>query len=559
MNKYKNILPQALLLIVGLMNTPSFAQVTDKVPTKNTDIIKDLPAEQVEVIKQFQARLEDARKINITPELPAQRKLEGYAYTVNIRPMELEYPEPSIRPVAMLQDPKPAKYNAYLLAGYGNLNTINIAAGYHFMTKQETEFTLSGDFLKMNNPKELLQKFQKINAGVAVKHSFNPMFALVANANYNRKDIFFFGSEIDSTIAENTPELFQRSISKYGFGVKALNSERNDYRINYQLGIDYENVQITNDILAENNFIANLDFSKGFNDHFSMYLNGIVDITTILYDETINYNNYFINPGIRYGNDKILLNAGINFAFDQNGNYYLPDVNLSYNFGNTSIIPFLFAKGDLQKNNLSSLFDVNPFLNENIIPNIENSVVYKYGGGLKGGFKNMNYETQISYGNTQNLILFQGITTDDNLKQFEILKDTANILEIKGGIDYTITDDLSLNADVTFRNYDLKENERPWHLPTYQFDFNATYQLLDNKLKINPGLYLRQGVFVLNENGEEEQLNPLIDFNLNVAYDVYKGVSVFGRVNNILASEYQLWDNYSFYGLNAIAGIKAVF
>lgn len=542
----------ACLLLLGQVQIE--AQVLD---TSQNKVEVNLPSEQLEVIKLFQARLEDAKKISVLPESPPERPLESFQYQVNIRPIELDYLEPVIRPISMLSDPKPEKKNGFVRAAYGNLNTINAGLGYNYLSPRETEINLMADFLQMNNKSRIFHQYQNIDVNLGVYHNVGPLLAVAVDADYDRKSLFFFGSDIDST--ETDTSKYRRTINKFGFGINFLNGETNVYNFDYEGGLKYQNVSLSNENLQENNFLVSLRAAKGISENLTAGLEAKIDITSILDTASLNYNNYFVKPFVSYGTDKLKLDAGLNFAFDQFKNYYLPDLFLSYSPVDYSIIPYAFWKGELQKNNISHLLSINPFLSKNIIPDLSNTVIQKYGAGIKGAFSTINYDIQVSYGRTDDLILFNSVLNEDEILQFDILKDTANILEIGAGIDYEINEDLSLNSDFKFRNFDLNNNVKAWHLPTYQFDFELRYFLLEKKLLINPKLYLRDGVFVKNADGIEEQLNPLVDFNLNVEYKIKDQLRVYGQVNNVLASEYQRWDNYSQYGLNALVGLKVSF
>ncbi len=552
MTKHINHIITLIFIFLGAFNAQA-----QKVDTIKTPISKDLPAEQVEVIKQFQARLEDARKINIVPEQTASRKLESFDYNVNIRPIQLAYLDPDIKPIAMRSDILPKKYNGYARAGYGNFNAIDAGVGYNYLFDSGSEITIMGNFLRMNNKKESFQKYQNLDTKLGINHIFSPLIALNVNAGYQRKNVFFFGSPIDSIGLDSS--LYNRTISKFGFGMKAFNAETNVYNVNYTFGVNYNNVNLVDENLLENNFIVNLNASKTINDHFTIVLNGKVDLTTILDTANFNYNNYFINPGVAFSNEKLNVRASVNFGFTKDKTYYLPDLMLSYSPGDYRIIPYAFWKSEIQKNNIDHLIDVNPFLSTGIVPNIENSIINRYGIGMKGVVNGLSYDGQINFGKTDNLILFNAVLNEQNLRQFEILKDTASILQFKAGADYAVNDHFNINTDLSFNKYTLNENEKPWHLPLYQIDVEVNYFLLENKLKISPKLFLRDGTFVQNEDLSIKELNPLIDFNFMAEYTIKNQFSIYGKVNNILASEYQLWDNYSYYGLNAMFGLKAVF
>lgn len=76
---------------------------------------EDLPAEQVEVIKNFEVQLEETEKISLNPVLPPlDTTTEEQDYSVPSRNFPVEYPAPRIRPIAMKAEDLAKVYNAYL-------------------------------------------------------------------------------------------------------------------------------------------------------------------------------------------------------------------------------------------------------------------------------------------------------------------------------------------------------------------------------------------------------------------------------------------------------------
>src|SRR5210317_1605785 len=92
MNKYKT----SYLLIVTLILS-SFATIMKAQ--------EDLQVEEVKVIKDFEARLKDFRKINLEPVLPSfDISSRSYEYKVSSKALKLEYEKPSIRPLALPEE-----------------------------------------------------------------------------------------------------------------------------------------------------------------------------------------------------------------------------------------------------------------------------------------------------------------------------------------------------------------------------------------------------------------------------------------------------------------------
>lgn len=517
------------------------------------DTIKDLPAEQVEVIKLFEARLADARKVNINPEPPAQRKLKEFNYEVNIRPILLEYPAPQIKPLEVSAEPEIRKYNGLLRIAGGNLNTLDAGVAYNFLTKQETEIGLNADYLSMNNKKERFQQVQNIDANIHFAHSISSLVSFSGELDFHSQDVGFYGSPLPENITDTT--IYKRKLNDYGIGFKVFNAQENEFDVDYQLGFNFQNFNLVNEDLVENNLYVDGLLSKKINKHLSFGLGAIADISSITDTATLSYNNFLLEPEVKYNSEFFRLDAGMVFGFTGEKTYYLPNVELSFSPIDYGFVPYVFWKGSLQKNNIQTLFSYNPYLRTSIVPELRNSVLMRYGIGARGSLSSINYEADVAYGKTDDLILFNNFIDENGLRKFDISSDTSNILEVNLMADYKVNEHLILSTNFEFIDYSIVA----WHLPSYRFDFGLSSYLLDRKLKLNPSLYIRDGVTVLNDEREQEELPYMIDLNFHTQYQIGSQFLLYGEVNNILSSEYQRWYDYSNFGLNAKLGLKIKF
>ena len=113
----KNIFIALILLFVG--TSFSYAQ-------------GNLETGEVEVIKDFDARLKDTEKISVTPTLPNQEAVtKTQTYNIPPRTLTVDYLPPKIRPIAMRGDKLPEAYNGYVKLGGGIPTTTFGELAYH--------------------------------------------------------------------------------------------------------------------------------------------------------------------------------------------------------------------------------------------------------------------------------------------------------------------------------------------------------------------------------------------------------------------------------------------
>lgn len=535
-----------------LFITCSFLLLGSSLYGQHQDTLKDLPSEQVEVIKQFQARLEDARKLNIIPEPPAQRVLKEFDYNVNIRPILLEYPQPQIKPLPLPAPPKEKSFNGYGHLGIGNLNTIDGVLAYSVIANQDTEVGLAANYLYMNNPNEAFQKIQAINGSASISHYLSALATVDAKVDYHQKNVGFFGSLFDPLLSDT---IYERAIIDYGLGFALSNVEENEFNVDYNINFEFKNISLLDEGLYENNFLVAGGISKDVNEQMTLNLSGIADISSITDTLTLYYNNYLVKPSLLYTTDLLSVDLGLTFAFTNARTYYLPQLEITYSAMSNSLLPYLFWQADLRKNNLIALLDYNPYLVNNLSARLDNSIYNKYGLGAKGNIQDVHYKAEVGYGKVDNLVLFRNTLALNGLRQFNIELDTSTILDINLEAQYTISNSLEVFAGFTYTDYSITA----WHLPSYSFKASANYRLLNEKLTLSPSLFIRDGLTVLNDEAEIEELPYMLDLSIHVNYKLHKQISAFVELNNMLASEYQYWYDYSNFGFNGKIGLSAKF
>lgn len=90
--------------------------------------------------------------------------------------------------------------------------------------------------------------------------------------------------------------------------------------------------------------------------------------------------------------------------------------------------------------------------------------------------------------------------------------------------------------------------------PACEFNFNATFKPV-KELSINIG-YDYIGREDVKELGT---LSAVSDLYAGASYNVFKGVSVYARINNLMNKKYQYYLGYPTEGFNFIGGLSFSF
>ncbi|MBK8886386.1 MAG: hypothetical protein IPN46_07450 [Saprospiraceae bacterium] len=123
-----------------------FASVYGQVDSTKLDI------KQVEVVKSFEANLEQANIVVVKPVSPAQKVFNPkYEYDISIVPLELKAPDPQIKPLAMNPDGPFLVKKGFFHAGYGIKKNPEILGGYHWSKKDNYDAGIVLNYQSLDN------------------------------------------------------------------------------------------------------------------------------------------------------------------------------------------------------------------------------------------------------------------------------------------------------------------------------------------------------------------------------------------------------------------------
>ena len=516
---------------------------------------------EVDIIKQFNARLADAERFVLAPKLPPlDTSSKAQAYNLVNRPIKVQYLPPRITPKTLQNEPKEKIYNGYVRAGAGFPQALLLEGSYDFIGKENADFGIDFRHQSANNTKKVEnQRFADNDFGVfGSYHAKDQGFTIGGNLNYSRDFVHFYGyNDLDDDFPSElsfAQEDVKQRFSTISGKAKLYNSVRTAGDINYSAAIDFYALE---DLYAarENGF--NLEFSgaKWFDDKHPLSVTLRTDFTNYRDSAKQTLNNIFLNPSYAFHGDRFRVKIGLNVASHKDQFYLYPNLELSANILDNLLTAFAGAEGGLQKNNFRSLTDYNPFLSSRI--RVRNSFYNNYFGGIKGEFKGVTYRAQAVYKTIDNLALF--LTDGDSIPRFNVLYDTASIVTVSAELNTELIEGLVLSGSFSQHFFSLENQEKPWHLPSLTVNAGLAYSGLIDNLTVKGELFMQNGVPVKGADGKPKNLNTLLDLSLGAEYQLSDGIGAFVQVNNVLNNRWQRWQHYPTFGLNAMAGISARF
>ncbi|MCB0661587.1 MAG: hypothetical protein KDC24_02515 [Saprospiraceae bacterium] len=525
---------------------------------------EDLPSGEVDVIKNFDARLLDAEILRVDPQLPpADTTTKRQTYSIPARTIQVEYLPPAIRPLAMKRQSMEEIYNGFAKLGAGLPNSIFGEAGYGMFSNEKYDWNVYLKHHSANNNKNIEnQRFSENEGKIEGTYYFDEGFAVNGRIGYSRDLNYFYGYTQDDRFQDTsfTKDDVQQRFSKFNIGASIFNGVQTVGDVNYSASADFYRLQ-DNYASRENGFDLNIHLTKWFNEKHPLAVTIRTDFNQLRDTIKKSLNNFFIQPNFTYHSDYFRVKVGVNIATSNDKYSFFPQVEATVPILGSRLAAFVGADGTLSKNTMATLTAINPFLNTRFSP--INTKYWDYYGGLKGSISGVEYQAKLGYKQTQDLVLF--VPNYDYIAQrivpynFNVITDNANIFYIGGSLEATIIDGLSILGAVNSSVYDLETEEDPWGLPSLTINGTIKYLALEGKATVKASLYVENGIPFPTEAGISENQNGLFDISVGGEYRFSEHFGAFIDIYNLSGVKRRRWYNYPTFGINALVGVTARF
>ncbi|MBP6825001.1 MAG: hypothetical protein KA165_00440 [Saprospiraceae bacterium] len=538
---------KSLFIAIAFLAGMSCAGAQDDKVTGSVDIYKD-----------FDARLLESNKINLSPTLPPiDTNTKKQDYIVPPRPLSISYETPKLKPLGMKSGKKEDTYNGYAKVGLGVPKTFWGEVGYYFGSGDKFDGKAWFRHHSLNADKSVEnQRFFNNDGQLSANIYLSQNLAAEANVGYSFDRIHYYGYNIDTLTFPETRT--RQDFKMLNLGGRLFNSERTDADLNFSVAPKF---YLLNDYYSnkETGFELGLTATKWFGEKHPLRVTIRPDLTT--FDDTTKQklNNIYLQPSFTFHSDFVKIKIGGNFASNRDEFKIFPDAEITLRLAGNGIQIFGGAGGDLRKNTYRSMSEYNPFIHIRG-SELRNTEYRNYYAGIKGDFGFLEYTGQLSYAKANDLALFQTNFLPNGLTRFSAIYDTAQITNIQGTVKIHPFDALiitgTLSQNITFK---MNNNDEPWGLPKLEGNFGAVLTVLEGKAKLRGGLYIADGIWFRDTEGITRQKGGLFDLSVGGNYYFTDQIGAFLDVNNVLNNKRQRWFNYPMVGLNFLAGITARF
>lgn len=514
--------------------------------------------EEVIVVKEYEASISDAQKINIPPNIPeldeTKPKLD---YTIPTRDFkETRFETNPLKPLSMSKE-KLEKFNtSFIKIGFGSQLMPIAQLAYNDNKTKDLQFGIFYNHLSAYEFKVKNQRFSDDEAGVYLKYSPKKT-ELGTSFTFRNYRTHFYGIGNDTLYADTVIKAkdVRQVFRTYNAELYVKNTQQNKAEVDFKQSLRFNYLQETfgksNEWFVSGNTDMKKTFLKkhyaGFKFHF--------DFSRLKHDSTTISRTIF-TPLLGYGfnNDDWKAYGYIGVAVNGKQPVFVTDAHVEKRIYEHAIIVYASYNRHLQKNSLLSHSQTNNFI-ENTVP-LLNSPVGDLISGLKGTVQNFSYNVAFHFGHAENMPLYVNDTLD--MKRFTVLYDTVRMLGIHGEAGYNIKEWLRFSVVADYNVFQLKREARAWHEPNLRVTFRANY-IWKNKISIGLDLYGISHTYAKLAGGQMKKLKGTADLNLSVEYLMTKHISFFAGINNIANIKYQRWNNYASYGCIGWIGAKFSF
>jgi len=515
-----------------------------------------LESESVEIIKNFEAQLAESEKLDINPSLPPVDSSNRVVnYQIDAQPLLVNYPAPDIKPIAMRSDDLPPSYKTFIKGGAGIPNMYYGTVSHFGNILDRLDFGAGATYHRANNDKNVQnQKFINTDAFLQGAYRVQKDIYLQSKVNFREQIDHFYGYDNDQfSFTEDQVRQRFRSID---ISTSYISPENDIERLNYGGTVDFYS---HNDIFdsRENGIAFTAKAKKFFQREHPIGLEVIGDLSSFKdsTDFKQSLNTLTFRPTASFHAEKFKVMIGGNLIFHDETFSAFPIIEAIANIAGNKLVAIAGWEGNVEKNTFRSLTKYNPYLVSN--PTIFNTKFNDYYAGLKGNIKSVNYVVRGGYKTVHRLPLYLQNTLQP--LRFDVIDDEANIWYIEATAEMNVLENLYVGTAFTKSFFNLETQAQPWHIPSLEWNLNAKYTMLNDKLALNAEFFIANPVANISPEETIEYLNTLYDLSLGAQYSINDRFGAWVDVNNITAKRYERWKGYQTFGTNFMGGVSLRF
>ena len=514
-----------------------------------------LPSEEVQVVRDFDARLASSERLLIYPALPSMDTTQlSYDFSIKGRQLEYNYEPPQIRALGIGRPTQETTYSSFLRAGYG-MPQSPLFDGYSSFRGDKYKLFAEGNHYQVNNRNNVEnQIIGQTQLGLGGGYVFSPFFAVDGALKYDYwvRDLYGYDAEIDSFSQDEAARrfnIFQADIS-------VSSPQKNSWGLGYEFQLDFRNT--SDNVEAKENKThlgGTISWDISEKQSFNLHAQGLFLNFSDSTGASPRLNVYTLRPTYAYRAGNISASAGIYLA-SGNANFFFPEVHLEYGLLENQVIAYAGSQAAVEDQGFSRLSSRNPYFTNTMdsLYVLENWEIY---GGVKGRFQQLAYNFNLAYQNFKNLAFFTPKVNDTRV--FDAFYESGSVFDLSLNLKYPLTDRLTGSLIINQKFFSLDSLAGPLLTPTFTADFRTDYVALSSKLHLWMEARFQQGVEYLNREAELDRLGNLFDVSLGADYYFTEHWGIFVHGYNLSNNTRQRWTRYPIIGRNILGGLLVRF
>lgn len=531
--------------VLGFITLPCLVQAQTQV--KDTTLSRTVVVEQ-----EYNPDIMDASKVNVLPKVePPTISKKTVEYDATLLPAG-NFPVNTMDAYTATESQENAQHG-YARLGYGNYGNLDLRANYLFLLPNSDKLNLNFHMNGMNGKLDIPYseekwdaRYYRTHAGMDYVHAFRKLDLNVAGN---------FGlSNFNSLLSVDKPKFLSGDIH---FGVKStseelplqFHAETNMMFYERQHDAGYKNAQET---MVRTKAGAMGAISEQQSVGIDLAMNNVFYKNNLFK----NYTSVDLNPYYQYQSDdwKIRLGVHTDLAFGFGKSFRVsPDITAQYTFSDSYIL-YAQATGGRRANDFRRLEVVSPYGQNMVQPDATYEQLNAALGFKTSPVAGLWFNLYGGYQDLKNNLTSVAVLDNSNGDALNLVLSQGNMQNIYAGaeVSYNYKDIISFSLSGIYRDWKTASSEE-WllgYMPAFEANVHADIHPVSSVL-INFGYQ-----HITRQKVADTRIDPVGNLYLGGSYELFKGISIYARANNILNKEYQYYPYYPAQGINFMGGVS---
>lgn len=524
---------------------------------------KDSTVNRTVIVEQeYNPDILDASKVNVLPKVePPTVSKKEVEYDATLMPAG-NIPAPIMQAYTGKEAANKA-LPGYARLGYGSYGNLDARANYLFTLPNSDRLNLTfamngmdGKLDMPNNEGNWNSYYYRTHAGMDYVHSFKKIDLNVAG-NFDLSNFNFLPNSVNSKQKFTSGDIH--------FGVKSTSADLSiQFRAETNLLLYERRHEIAFGDIQEGIVRTKADVTGSISDE--QFIGLAIGMDNVFYKNNHfeNYTALNLNPYYLYENDdwKIRLAAHVDPTFGFGKQFrFAPDVTLQHTFSDSYIL-YAQAKGGRLQNDFRRLETISPYGQVDRQPDatyeqlnaaigFKTSPIAGLWFNIYGGYQDLKNDLLQSFQRYD----IEDATSISPLSGYALNFTPRNTHNMYAGaeVSYSYKDIISFTTSGVYRDWKISNGNADWLL-SYKPAFEANFRI---DLRPISSVHIGMGYQnIARTKVEGEKANPVSNLYLSGSYEIFKGISAYARVNNLLNKSYQYYWGYPTEGVNFAGGVS---